>query len=573
MSNQYLSFDVTKQSAPQQLITGRQGDSQLKFVTMLFWYGDKNVPYDLTNKQVSFEALKPDNTHIVDYEGITILDAPAGLVRYSFNEQVFSVSGTMQQAFFKITRTDSDNNVIADSTLEVTINILENRVEFGIDSKDYLSDYDKLVSEVKKKFDDYAGVVKDSVDKATQIHDEIISIQKQIDDNDIVKQIDFSDYKEKIGIFDEDTRDDDYFKNEIIEVGGAIPSYYIDKLNNVAASIPTGRFNIGFITDIHFQDYNYSPNGLSHYTNIAAISRRMNIAAIVAGGDNINGDNAKQSKLWQTQKVMATLKYRADHQTDVFALFGNHDSGIGQTAGTGVEDLTVSNNLEEAEIKSLYGVLKNDYGEVRDGSSLYGFKDYEAFKIRVIFLNAFDLPFVLKDDGSYQYNFLKTSGFQNQQLNWLANTAFKLPDNNWQVMIFSHAPLSGSFGNDRIGNGITQYNTDALVGLINALQNASSYVLNDSARQLPINLSADFSAQGVVKVIAFVSGHVHEDGQMVYRGINCIESTCSWATPLNADRVANSYTEDAWDLFSVDTNNRHIYIRRFGYGSDREYKY
>lgn len=166
MSNQYLSFDVTKQSAPQQLITGRQGDSQLKFVTMLFWDGDKNVPYDLTGKRVAFEALKPDNTHIVDYEGITVLDAPAGLVRYSFNEQIFSVAGTMQQAFFKITHTDSNKNVIADSTLEVTINILENRVEFGINSKDYLSEYDDLTTQVKKKFDDYAATVQDGIDKA-----------------------------------------------------------------------------------------------------------------------------------------------------------------------------------------------------------------------------------------------------------------------------------------------------------------------------------------------------------------------------------------------------------------------
>ncbi|KAA8364802.1 BppU family phage baseplate upper protein [Leuconostoc carnosum] len=193
MSNQYLSFDVTKQSTPQQLITGRQGDSQLKFVTMLFWDGDKNVPYDLTGKQVVFEALKPDNTHIVDYEGITVLDAPAGLVRYSFNEQVFSVAGTMEQAFFKITHTDSNKNVIADSTLEVTINILENRVEFGINSKDYLSEYDDLTTRVKKKFDDYAATVQDGIDKAAQIHNEITAIQKQIDDNNIVTKKHFND--------------------------------------------------------------------------------------------------------------------------------------------------------------------------------------------------------------------------------------------------------------------------------------------------------------------------------------------------------------------------------------------
>lgn len=193
MSNQYLSFDVTKQSAPQQLIIGRQGDSQLKFVTMLFWDGDKNVPYDLTGKQVAFEALKPDNTHIVDYEGITILDAPAGLVRYSFNEQVFSVAGTMQQAFFKITHTDSDNNVISDSTLEVAINIIENRVEFGINSKDYLSEYDDLIAQVKKKFDDYATTVKDSIDKAQALHDQIVNYTNLINSNGVILRSDFGD--------------------------------------------------------------------------------------------------------------------------------------------------------------------------------------------------------------------------------------------------------------------------------------------------------------------------------------------------------------------------------------------
>lgn len=182
MSNQYLSFDVTKQSTPQQLITGRQGDSQLKFVSVLLWDGDKNIPYDLTGKQIAFEALKPDGTHIVDYEGINILDASHGLFRYSFNEQVFAVAGKMQQAFFKIMHTDKDDQVIADSTLEISIHILENRVEFGINSTDYLSEYDNLISQVKQKFDDYAATVQDSIDKAQQVHDEVTALLAQVDD-------------------------------------------------------------------------------------------------------------------------------------------------------------------------------------------------------------------------------------------------------------------------------------------------------------------------------------------------------------------------------------------------------
>ena len=186
MSNQYLTFDVTKSNKKQQLIIGRQGDSQLKFVSILFWDGEKNVPYDLTGKQVVFEALKPDNTHIVDYEGITILNAKGGLARYAFNEQVFAAAGTMQQAFFKITHTDSDNNVIADSTVEVAINILENRVEFGINSKDYLSEYDNLIAQVEKKFDDYAATVQDSIDKAKQIHEEITTYTNLIQSSQVL---------------------------------------------------------------------------------------------------------------------------------------------------------------------------------------------------------------------------------------------------------------------------------------------------------------------------------------------------------------------------------------------------
>lgn len=566
MSNQYLTFDVTKSNKKQQLIIGRQGDSQLKFVSILFWDGEKNIPYDLTGKQVVFEALKPDNTHIVDYEGITILNAKGGLARYAFNEQVFAAAGTMQQAFFKITQTDSKNNVVTDSTLEISIKVLENKIEFGINSEDYLSEYDRLVAEVEKKFDDYADDVQDNIDKVNVL-------SQQITDNNIVKATDFNAYKSNVGEFSGHSHDNLYFNDEITEVGGAIPDYYVDKLNSIASSIPDGRFNVGFLTDLHYQNYSYSPNALSHYANIAALSRRVKMNAIISGGDNINGDNNKQSKLWQTQNITNALKYRQSEDTDVFFIFGNHDSGIGQTAdaGKGV-NLSVADNLSEYELKKLLGTTSNEYGEVRNGDSLYGYKDYKDNKVRLIFLNSFDLPFT-STNGVYDYSFLTQSGFQNEQLSWLANTALKLPDNTWQVMFFSHAPLSGSFGNDSNGNGIAQYNTDALIGLINALQSGNQYTINDSRRKLPINLTADFREQGEVKVIAFVSGHIHQDGQMTYRGINCIETMCSWATLGDANRTPHTPNEDAWDLFSVDVKNKHIYIKRFGYGEDREFSY
>lgn len=192
MSNQYLTFDVTKANQLQQLIVGRQGDNALKSVSMLFWDGEKNRPYDLTGKQVYFEALKPDNSHIVDYAGVTITDPKYGLATYAFNEQVFAVQGMIQQAFFKISEKDINGNVTTDSSLEVSINVLSNSVEFGINSEDYLSEYDRLVADVEKKFDDYANTVSGNIADVAKAHDDIQALMKQISDNNIVTLNEFN---------------------------------------------------------------------------------------------------------------------------------------------------------------------------------------------------------------------------------------------------------------------------------------------------------------------------------------------------------------------------------------------
>lgn len=186
MSNQYLSFDVTKQSASQELITGRQGDGQLKNVTMSLWDGEKNVPYDMTGKQLIFEALKPDGSHIIDSAGVRILDAEKGLVAYQFHEQVFTANGDMNQAFFKITHTDSGGNVIADSTLEMSIRILENRVEQHINSEDYLSAYQDLINKLQGLFDSFESTVADNIQQVKDIHDEINNLITQIQNNQVL---------------------------------------------------------------------------------------------------------------------------------------------------------------------------------------------------------------------------------------------------------------------------------------------------------------------------------------------------------------------------------------------------
>lgn len=358
-----------------------------------------------------------------------------------------------------------------------------------------------------------------------------------------------------------------FFNDETIEVGGPIPSYYLTRLNQFT-TISADNFNVGFITDNHHQLSSYAPNSLAHYAYIAAASRRAPLQAIIAGGDNINGWYAKTQKLTETRQATTTLFNRVKAGTDVFFEMGNHDNGIGQN-GNNTPDTTLS----DAEIKAFYQAHSLVYGENRDNGSLYGFKDYPDKKVRLIWLNSFDLPYTLNVDGTFKYNFLKQSAYQNQQLNWLATTALALPDNTWQTMIFTHCPLPGTFEVAAGQTKLSQLNSDVLISVLNAFQNGTTFKVNDTARELPVSLNCDFTAQGKGTIIGLISGHIHADGQMIYEGINCIETAGSLCYSGDANRVKNTETEDCWDIFSVDTAARKIHAYRFGFGADRDFTY
>lgn len=163
------------------------------------------------------------------------------------------------------------------------------------------------------------------------------------------------------------------------------------------------------------------------------------------------------------------------------------------------------------------------------------------------------------------------SAFRNAQLNWLANTALKLPDNSWGVLIFTHAPLQGSFNSD------PQINSDIMYGILNAFKNGTSYTGNGTTTGYTCNVSCNFTSQGKGEVIAVISGHIHYDSSMTKNGMLLIQTLDSLARNDFAgkmpDRPLISLEEDAWDVFTIDRSKRKIYATRFGAGNSREFSY
>ncbi|HBO5952170.1 TPA: BppU family phage baseplate upper protein, partial [Pseudomonas aeruginosa] len=180
MANQDLVFDISKahlEQINQQLIIGRVGDGGLKAVTVSVI--SNGTPYDLTGKTVSFEGLKPDGTHIIDTNGGIVLNAQGGIFRYVFPYQAFAAMGEYEQAFFKVSR-DSQT----DTTLEFKIKVLENKVEMGINSVSFISDFENLKAQLKQAYEDFLEQIKSDQDATQNIIEgtktTIQSLQEQL---------------------------------------------------------------------------------------------------------------------------------------------------------------------------------------------------------------------------------------------------------------------------------------------------------------------------------------------------------------------------------------------------------
>lgn len=205
-----LYFDLNKnqtEQPSQQLITARVGDGGLRAITVKVT--ENGIDKNISGMTPVFEGLTADGHHIIDKGNSLVLDPQSGVFRYIPPKEVFAVKGNYQQAFFKLMRDDQ-----TDSTLEFTINVMDNKVEFGINSKDYVSDYQLLVQqlqqehknamqdltdsfnkyldELKAMNQDYEASIAKEQQSLTDLTTKTDNLKTQIDNMDVVKNTEYT---------------------------------------------------------------------------------------------------------------------------------------------------------------------------------------------------------------------------------------------------------------------------------------------------------------------------------------------------------------------------------------------
>lgn len=353
-----------------------------------------------------------------------------------------------------------------------------------------------------------------------------------------------------------------YYENEKLEI-----------YNKIDAVSNENTKTIGFITDTHYkkttnQSKGYGQDAIYHVRNIIETLGNGIGDMIIHGGDIIQG-----STDGVIPDLMDMNKEMLKSPIPFFPCRGNHDDGtIAIDVTENTEEKLYSMYLHNGKWNRLVSSkYYTKYGIVSDPANkecTYGYYDFEDVKLRVIMLDIHD--FREEDMSIDGIVTIDSTTFQihQKQMEWLGNTALKLPeDSGWKVIVFSHiawfTPSDTSYS--RVRNGYQVHR------ILTAFNNHASDSMNNTDMSYGTKVSVDYTNTNH-KVVATICGHNHHDDTFDKDGIRYIYCTNSTCTPDSEQytRIWGTVLEDSWTAFVVDTEQNKLHLIRFGAGKEFE---
>lgn len=324
--------------------------------------------------------------------------------------------------------------------------------------------------------------------------------------------------------------------------GDHMPDYWTEYLEGKLPAIRSMAVSGGssadafiYFTDHHIGTKNYLDNANNTRHIIDFVRDHTPIHLAFHGGDIINttsGQTYEEVMRWMWRFHDDYIRGRG-----VRPVLGNHEIMQYNTEGNHM-------TVEEA-----YSILFRDTEQTADtGQKLYYFVDNPSQKIRYIVLDSES----------------ETISGNTAQLQWFVNALASM-GNGWTAVMFAHDFSDVTAYDNPVNPIITQ-----IAGAYNSRKNGNSG-----------EIAWDFST-AVGTVACLICGHRHLDGSGVNNGILVINVTTDCganvdnASPDNvngANRRAGDVSEQAVELFFINTAEKTVKTIRLGYGEDREWSY
>lgn len=339
----------------------------------------------------------------------------------------------------------------------------------------------------------------------------------------------------------------------------------IDRRYNDDIAGMVKRFTFLHESDIHGDTARH--NNIVDYLNY-----KQYIDALIVTGDIVMSDFTSDFTFFEETKEKISQ--------DILPMLGNHDVGnnfLKSVCGTDLE--CYNRYIEPFE----------QYGIVTNGKN-YWYKDYSNYKIRIIAIYEYDNEDTNPDDSS-RYRIQKGfKVFSQSQINWFISTLDNTPS-DYHVIVLTHLSPYGDYIECEWVNDWTDSTSRYTGGTVNQsyvignpigdIVNAwikgisinENYSFSGLASYLtPIIANHNFSNRGQGIFIGYFHGHYHRDGlctlkdypeQHAYRIVaSAAHEQTIRRTDLN--RTQGTKSEDAFNIVSIDTVERMVYIVRVG---------
>lgn len=337
-------------------------------------------------------------------------------------------------------------------------------------------------------------------------------------------------------------------------------SHITQKVNEVKAqeNKNANTHSFAFITDLHLDE-----NDKYSFSIIKKMNKELNLSTVIVGGDLVT-ERIVASKAGALRQIQQVVDGFHEVHPKTMITQGNHDD----SSIVGLWNQTIKPNEMYEKMFSFMGSTA-EYGP----SGLYHYRDNNAQKIRYIALNGIDIPYIQVGNG-LKYKGISVYAYRQTQVDWLINEALDTPP-DWSVIVSSHLP---PYKDGVKAWDLPTNNEEIVRGILKAYKTKTAYSASSQASvpdDLKISVNADFRNKGG-DVIAWFCGHVHYDNVVqLPEGFPLItvlnDGAHRWLD--SPQRVSGTIAEQAFDIVTVNKNERKIYLTRVGAGKNRVVSY
>jgi hypothetical protein len=357
----------------------------------------------------------------------------------------------------------------------------------------------------------------------------------------------------------------------------------IEAINNLQMAGGKDCFSFPLITDIHIRQNIGKYSGLL----IKRILDNCYLPFALCVGDSVSRGTGAEAHM-EEDFANAEILFKPI-RSKLLQQMGNHDGAWGYKDhnGDGTKDYYAYNFNREKMHFLIYRKV-GLVGECHFDSSGTGYYiDDVINKVRYIMLNSHNNVYEEDKNGFAKYNSMTAWKFQQSQFDLVIEACSSIPSDEWKVLTASHIPLNQISNSAKPDSFYA--NLVLMAQVLNAYKTKTKFEgqydgefkketedgIEYETKYDVIKVNVDFtSAKG--EYIAHFAGHAHIDSATVFNGISIFTTRCDGDTePSNSGLVKTkgTITEQSFDVFTVNTKEKKIYVTKIGAGDNRYWDY